>query len=60
MGRLSPQIEQRQVGEKIISPLHQLEGHKMALGKQVEELLRVKYKVLGTAERNAPYRAKAA
>lgn len=40
--------------------LHQLEGHKMALGKQVEELLRVKYKVLGTAERQAPYRVKAA
>jgi hypothetical protein len=40
--------------------LHQLEGQKMALGKQVEELLRVKYKVLGTAERGTPYRAKAA
>jgi hypothetical protein len=40
--------------------LHQLEGHKMALGKQVEELLRVKFKVLGTGERQAPYRAKAA
>lgn len=40
--------------------LHQLEGHKMALGKQVEELLRVKFKVLGTGERQAPYRVKAA
>ncbi len=32
----------------------------MTLGRQVEELLRVKYKVLGTAERQAAYRAKAA
>ena len=40
--------------------LHQLEGQKMTLGKQVEELLRVKYKVLGTAERHRPIRAKAA
>ena len=39
--------------------LHQLEAHKMALGKQVEELLRVKYKVLGTADRQR-LRAKAA
>ena len=31
--------------------LHQLETQKMALGKQVEDLLRIKYKVLGTAER---------
>ena len=28
--------------------LHQLEAQKMALGRQVEELLRIKYKVLGT------------
>lgn len=40
--------------------LHQLEGQKMTLGRQVEELLRVKYKVLGTAERHRPIRAKAA
>jgi len=40
--------------------LHQLEAQKMTLGKQVEELLRVKYKVLGTAERQRNYRAKAA
>jgi len=39
--------------------LHQLEAQKMALGKQVEELLRIKYKVLGTAERQRA-RAKAA
>ena len=31
--------------------LHQLETQKMALGKQVEDLLRIKYKVLGTADR---------
>jgi hypothetical protein len=41
--------------------LHQLEAQKMALGKQVEELLRVKFKVLGTADRQrAAARAKAA
>jgi len=39
--------------------LHQLEAHKMALGRQVEELLRIKYKVLGTADRQR-MRAKAA
>jgi predicted nuclease with TOPRIM domain len=39
--------------------LHQLEAQKMALGRQVEELLRVKYKVLGTADRQR-MRAKAA
>jgi hypothetical protein len=31
--------------------VHQLEAQKMALGKQVEELLRIKYKVLGSADR---------
>ena len=40
--------------------LHQLETQKMALGKQVEDLLRIKYKVLGTAERQRAARAKAA
>ena len=39
--------------------LHQLEAQKMALGRQVEELLRIKYKVLGTADRQR-MRAKAA
>lgn len=39
--------------------LHQLEAQKMALGRQVEELLRIKYKVLGTADRQR-VRAKAA
>jgi hypothetical protein len=39
--------------------LHQLETQKMALGRQVEELLRIKYKVLGTADRQR-MRAKAA
>jgi hypothetical protein len=39
--------------------LHQLEAQKMALGRQVEELLRIKYKVLGTADRQR-LRAKAA
>jgi len=38
--------------------LHQLEAQKMALGRQVEELLRVKYKVLGTDRQRV--RAKAA
>jgi hypothetical protein len=40
--------------------LHQLEAQKMALGKQVEELLRIKYKVLGTDRQRAATRAKAA
>ncbi len=40
--------------------LHQLEAQKMALGKQVEELLRVKFKVLGTERQRPPVRAKAA
>jgi hypothetical protein len=40
--------------------LHQLEAQKMALGKQVEELLRVKFKVLGTDRQRAAVRAKAA
>jgi predicted nuclease with TOPRIM domain len=40
--------------------LHQLETQKMALGKQVEDLLRIKYKVLGTAEKQKAVRAKAA
>ena len=39
--------------------LHQLEAQKMALDHQVEELLRIKYKVLGTADRQR-MRAKAA
>jgi hypothetical protein len=39
--------------------LHQLDAQKMALGRQVEELLRIKYKVLGTADRQR-MRAKAA
>ncbi len=38
--------------------LHQLEAQKMALGRQVEELLRIKYKVLGTDRQRV--RAKAA
>jgi hypothetical protein len=41
--------------------LHQLETQKMALGKQAEDLLRIKYKVLGTADRQrAAVKAKAA
>jgi hypothetical protein len=40
--------------------LHQLEAQKMALGKQVEELLRVKFRVLGTERKRDPVRAKAA
>jgi hypothetical protein len=40
--------------------VHQLEAQKMALGKQVEELLRIKYKVLGTDRQAAAARAKAA
>jgi hypothetical protein len=40
--------------------VHQLEAQKMALGKQVEELLRIKYKVLGTDRQRAATRAKAA
>ena len=40
--------------------LHQLEMQKMALGQQVEDLLRIKYKVLGTAERQRAAPAKAA
>jgi hypothetical protein len=40
--------------------VHQLEAQKMALGKQVEELLRIKYKVLGTERQGAAARAKAA
>jgi hypothetical protein len=40
--------------------VHQLEAQKMALGKQVEELLRIKYKVLGTDRQGAAARAKAA
>ena len=40
--------------------LHQLESQKMALGQQVEDLLRIKYKVLGTAELQQVARAKAA
>jgi hypothetical protein len=40
--------------------VHQLEAQKMALGKQVEELLRIKYKVLGTDRQRTATRAKAA
>ena len=40
--------------------LHQLETQKMALGQQVEDLLRIKYKVLGTAELQQTARAMAA
>jgi predicted nuclease with TOPRIM domain len=40
--------------------LHQLETQKMALGKQAEDLMRIKYKVLGTADRSAPSKQKAA
>jgi hypothetical protein len=40
--------------------VHQLEAQKMALGKQVEELLRIKYKVLGTDRQRAATRAIAA
>jgi hypothetical protein len=40
--------------------LHQLETQKMALGKQAEDLLRIKYKVLGTADRQRAAKAKAA
>jgi hypothetical protein len=32
----------------------------MALGKQAEDLLRIKYKVLGTADRQRAVKAKAA
>ncbi len=39
--------------------LNELDSRKMTLGRQVEELLRIKYKVLGTAERPR-VRAKAA
>ncbi len=40
--------------------LHQLETQKMALGKQVEDLLRIKHKVLGSADRQRQVKAKAA
>ena len=49
----------RLVREALQERLHQLEAQKMALGRQVEELLRIKYKVLGTADRQR-MRAKAA